>query len=139
MSRPHRDLLDRLADKFTVGDGCWEWTASKTPAGYGQLRDSYAPYKALVAHRVVYELLKGPIPEGLELDHLCHNPGCVRPDHLDPVTHQVNNQRGWRSLAEFCANGHRWSDNNEWRDANGWRQCRACNRESARKRYGSSG
>lgn len=79
--------LDRLYPKILIGDGCWEWVGTHAARGYGQLK--VAGVRRL-AHRVVYELLKGPIPHGLELDHLCHNRNCVRPNHLEPVTHQEN-------------------------------------------------
>jgi hypothetical protein len=70
---------------------CWEWTAARKNGGYG----SFAIGKGNVyAHRFAYEMLVGPIPEGLELDHLCRNRGCVNPDHLEPVTRQVNVLRG---------------------------------------------
>lgn len=82
---------------FTVGDDCWEWTG-KAASGYG-------------AHRRVYEWLRGPVPEGLELDHLCRNKLCVRPDHLEPVTRAENmRRRVWspppNSIDEFST--HRW-------------------------------
>jgi hypothetical protein len=85
-------LLDRMADKFTVGDGCWEWGGAKSD-GYGQIR-SGGRGPLLKAHTVMYELLVGPVPEGLMLDHLCRHRGCVRPDHLEPVTNQENARRG---------------------------------------------
>lgn len=96
--------LDIVADKFTVGDECWMWTASLTSRGYGQV---WIGGKNRRAHRVIYELFNGPIPDGLDLDHLCHNaddscPGgtscphraCVRPSHQEPATRAVNLQRG---------------------------------------------
>lgn len=71
--------------------GCWEWTAYISELGYGQFK----AFGAMVrAHRFAYELLIGPIPEGLEIDHLCQNRGCVNPDHLEPVSHIENVRRG---------------------------------------------
>jgi hypothetical protein len=67
-------------------DGCWEWTRGHLPAGYGQLGRCYT-------HRIAYELAHGPIPEGLEIDHLCRNRGCCNPDHLEAVTHHENTLR----------------------------------------------
>lgn len=71
--------------------GCWEWQRAKDPSGYGRMRSDGS---TRLAHRVFYERANGPIPEGLPLDHLCRNPSCVNPDHLEPVTPAVNIQRG---------------------------------------------
>ena len=125
MSKP---MLDRLADKMRVGDGCWEWTGGKTPQGYGMVARRQA-------HRVVYELLAGPIPDGLVIDHLCRNRGCVRPDHLEPVTNRENLMRGEGITAAFaaqthCKRGHPFNDANTYRRPDGGRQCRACNAQA---------
>mgnify|MGYP001608583411 CR=1 FL=1 len=80
-------LDERFWAKVLVGDGCWDWQASKTPGGYGSFR---AADRTVCAHRFSYELLVGPIPEGLDLDHLCRNKGCVNPEHLEPVTRREN-------------------------------------------------
>jgi hypothetical protein len=79
----------RLVD--AEGD-CWLWTGVKNKAGYGE---HYYPYRRkAMAHRYIYELLVGPIPAGLPLDHLCRVPACVNPDHLEPVTVGENTRRG---------------------------------------------
>ena len=74
-------------------DGCWIWLKAKDKKrGYGY---SFAgPGKSRKAHRIIYEMKYGPIPKGLELDHICGITACVNPDHLEPVTHAVNVQRG---------------------------------------------
>ena len=69
---------------------CWRWTGTRDRSGYGQMK--YQGRRP-GAHRVSYELFVGPVPEGLELDHLCRSPECVRPDHLEPVTHAENMRR----------------------------------------------
>ena len=71
--------------------GCWIWQWYRDRRGYGYLTSSG---KTRPAHVAIYELLKGLVPEGLELDHLCRTPACVNPDHMEPVTHAVNVQRG---------------------------------------------
>lgn len=73
---------------------CWLWNLRVGTAGYGMLG---VMGKTYLAHRWHYEQAKGPIPEGLKLDHLCHQKTCVNPDHLEPVTVRENTRRG-RSL-----------------------------------------
>lgn len=76
--------------------GCWIWLHGKSGAGYGQLHVKHSrPRRMVYAHRVYYERHVGPVPDGLELDHLCRNPSCVNPEHLEPVTHAENIKRGW--------------------------------------------
>ena len=94
------NLPARIEAKIAVRGDCWEWTAYTDPKGYGHVWDGETVGKA---HRVVYEILVGPIPDGLELDHLCRNTGCVRPDHLEPVT-PIENARRTR-VAEYVARG----------------------------------
>lgn len=86
-------LKERFWAKVNKTDTCWLWTAGKTHAGYGviNVEDS-----TKCAHRVAYELEVSTIPTGMEVDHLCHNTSCVRPDHLRVVTSKQNseNRRG---------------------------------------------
>lgn len=133
------DLLDRLSDKFTVGDGCWEWQAAHHVKGYGQIR---IDGRIVPAHRVLYGLMVGPIPEGLQLDHLCRNPRCVRPSHLEPVTNAENGRRGVASAVNaarqraktHCPAGHEYAGENLAVRPNGDRWCRACARLRDRRR-----
>lgn len=131
-----KSLLDRLEDKLLIRpDGCWEWSASRTPNGYGHL---WVEGKYPMAHRVIYELLRGPIPEGLSLDHLCRNHGCVNPGHLEPVTNRENIRRGEGPSARcarvtHCPKGHAYTPANT-RVNGGSRVCRTCSLERDRGR-----
>ena len=99
-----RPIRERLLEKTRVGgvDDCWEWTAYKTPDGYGMIgRDG----KVVGAHRAIYELLVGPISDGLTIDHLCLNTSCMNPSHMEPVTREENTRRA-RARQTHCKNGH---------------------------------
>lgn len=79
--------------RYKVDDkGCWIWTGAVHKSGYATIKWQG---KATVAHRVMYELHKGKIPEGLVLDHICSVKLCVNPDHLEPVTYSINTKRAW--------------------------------------------
>lgn len=121
----------RFAAKYVVSDtlfhngtACWIWTAVKTKDGYGRFRCN----GKIVAHRFSYELHHGPVPEGLELDHLCRNHSCVNPAHLEPVTHKVNMQRGigYWIRKTHCPEGHPYSGGNLYVTKDGYRKCRTC-------------
>lgn len=88
---PERTRFERALSHLDIGL-CWEWTGSLNKGGYGQMRLNKTRLE--MAHRVVWEELAGPIPEGLDLDHLCRNRKCANPDHLEPVTRSVNLRRG---------------------------------------------
>jgi hypothetical protein len=95
-------LTERICSKIEVTGFCWLWTAALRPNGYAVC---YYQGKIYGAHRLVYTLLVGPIPEGLELDHLCRVTRCVNPDHLEPVIRRENLrrqalQKGWNFLEE---------------------------------------
>jgi hypothetical protein len=91
--------------------------------------------KPRYGHRVAYEALVGPIPQGLCIDHLCRNRACVNPDHLEPVTNRVNILRGETIMAAnaaktHCVRGHEYTPENTLINAKtGTRRCAACNRE----------
>lgn len=80
-------------------DGCWHWTGTVAASGYGLTRVA-SQTNPIGAHRLLYELLVGAIPPGMQIDHLCRVPNCVNPDHLEPVTPQVNAQR-WAAQRHY--------------------------------------
>jgi hypothetical protein len=91
-SRYGPPLEERVWAKVEKTEGCWLWTAAISPNGYGKFMVSGRPVNA---HRLVYQLTVGPIPDGLDLDHLCRVRHCVNPDHLEPVTRSENLLRGY--------------------------------------------
>ena len=110
---------------------CWPWKACLTD-GYGYFKLN--GHKK--AHRIAYELLVGPIPDGLTLDHLCRNRQCVNPSHLEPVTVKENLRRGFSPSAmnkrkAHCLNGHPLSGSNLYLHKRG-RACRTCQRDRSK-------
>lgn len=117
---------------FTIINGCWRWSASKKTGGYGQVTHLG---RCRSAHRVFYEVLRGPIPAGLHIDHLCRNRDCVNPSHMEVVTQAENNARNFWALRTHCKNGHLLSEDNVSRSANRYgRRCKRCHADSEIKR-----
>lgn len=117
--------------------GCTLWLASGV-GDYGRI--SVGGTKRM-AHVVTWELRFGPVPEGLELDHKCSTPSCINPDHLEPVPHAVNVQRGRSGAVNgarqraktHCPNGHSLAD--AYINPNGSRKCRQCALDRASASY----
>lgn len=104
--------LTRYHNSMISKEDCWLWAGSFSANGHGKI-GIWLDGKSVSfpAYRVVYENLVGKIPEGLELDHLCENPPCVNPEHLEAVTHRENILRHYRNR-KYCRNGHKLTSDN---------------------------
>ena len=128
-------LMDRVESHIEriPFSGCWLWTGALNQAGYGWVGVGGGSRDIDRAHRVTYKHYKGPIPEGLEIDHLCRVRSCCNPEHLEAVTRRVNCQRGdcgkatgaKHSAKTHCKWGHEFTEANTYWHGNN-RQCRAC-------------
>lgn len=114
--------------------GCWLWMGAVNKKGYG----TYHPKEGLLIsmHRWFYEKYKGPIPEGLVIDHKCRVRSCVNPDHLETVTNIENVMRGESSPAKkarqtHCKRGHLLSEDNLIKTVSGFRECKKCSRQKS--------
>jgi len=130
-------LRDRLMAKVRISDaGCWEWLGRRNWAGYGRLTVT-SPTREVQTHRLAYELFVGPIPDGMQLDHVCRNRLCCNPKHLEPVTARENQRRGTSPVsanmaATHCLRGHPLDDDNTYLHK-GRRQCKECQRTRTRE------
>lgn len=133
-------LLERFEAKIELEptSGCWLWTAQLDRDGYGQFRFEGRKW---AAHRLAYTALVGPIPEGLTIDHLCRVPGCVNPDHMEPVTIGENTRRGttgqktgaMQRAKTHCPQGHEYNAPNTYVYGEGKKRgCRTCRAASQR-------
>lgn len=135
---PIAERLDRRSER-DPSSGCLVWTGYLDPNGYGRMTATHDS-KSKLAHVIAYQTFVGPVPDGLELDHLCRNRACIAVEHLEPVTHRENILRGQTRAARnmsvtHCPRGHPFDDANTYRDRRGWRGCLACRRAAARERY----
>lgn len=135
-------LAERFQRKYRHDPetGCWVWIAGHFDNGYGCFAVNG---RATGAHRFSYELHVGQIPIGLQIDHLCRNPGCVNPDHLEAVTAQENTLRGNAPSAVLarrscCKHGHPLTPDNVYPPSavasHAGRRCKTCTRKEARER-----
>lgn len=146
LAREHRraSLEDRFWEKVDRSGGvpetrpelgaCWVWTGSTT-RGYGTIysggQTTAGHNRPILAHRLMYELVVGPIPEGLTIDHLCRTPVCVNPGHLEAVTMAENIRRSdgmsaRHARAAHCPRGHRKTADHVYRYPDGRTECRVC-------------
>lgn len=124
-------------DKYWIPEpnsGCWIWIGGIASNGYGSFYDGE---RMDSAHAFSYRYHVGPVQAGLDLDHLCRVRCCVNPDHLEPVTRQVNAARGLcghhMKGKTSCKRGHAFDDVNTYFNSNGTRECRTCQRHKMRR------
>ena len=128
-SDARRERIERF---FERGPGCWIWSGAQQGAGYGTSRFDG---KQVPAHRAVYMTLVGPIPRGLQLDHICRNRLCVNPERLRCVTPRENllnspfTKASVNTHKQACDHGHPLTGGNLLISEQGWRRCRACQRD----------
>ena len=127
----------RFWAKVEKTETCWLWSSSLTPGGYALFRVGETK---IPAHRWAYEQSIGPIPAGLQIDHLCRVRHCVNPSHLEPVTARQNVLRGEglcsvNAHKTSCIHGHEFTATNTYIRTAGGRRCRMCHRISENNRY----
>lgn len=125
----------RFWPKVLKTETCWWWLGRLEKGGYG--RFTRGTHRSVYAHRLAYEMVIGPIPQGLTLDHLCRHPACVNPSHLEPVTMLENIRRGGSPSARNarktrCLRGHPYDEGNTMPRRAGGRICRTCEQERHR-------
>ncbi len=140
--RKTRPVMERIWEKtIPIPEcGCYVFLGCLTEGGYGQIGRGPGGGMELV-HRVAYEILVGPIPEGLTIDHKCRVRSCWRTDHLEPVTHRVNVLRGISPFAlnarkTHCSNGHPYDEGNTYVYRDGRKRvCKTCVSAQTKKRH----
>ena len=136
MAIPAQPALDRLLAKVRYDRGCWEFTGARNALGYGYLNN---PSGSMLTHRIVYEALVGPVSSSIALDHLCRNPSCCNPLHLEPVSMRENLARGADSSAyqkrkTHCPKGHEYTPENTRLKDGRRRECRQCGRDYEKRK-----
>ena len=125
-----RRFLSKVTPNFEDLSGCWEWTdGAKTREGYGRFQ---LMGKSRAAHRIIYQLLIGPIGQNKTIDHLCRNPSCVNPSHLECVTIKENLSRKVMRTRSYCRSGHALIGDNV-RIYRGQKVCVSCLFKTAKK------
>jgi hypothetical protein len=120
-------LTDLSLYSRVIDTGCWQWTGYINKDGYAHM--AYLGRQGVPAHRVAWVLANGPIPDGMTVDHVCFNPGCVNAKHLQLLTRSANSRRK-KMIKTCCVHGHEFTDENTYLDkSNRGRRCRACGRE----------
>lgn len=133
MPKARVPMEERFKSRIQVDPetGCWEWQGPRRPDGYGAIGEGGRGGKIVRTHRYSYELHKGPIPDGLHIDHLCRNRGCCNPDHLEAVPQAENNRRAFANYTH-CPHGHELPPKTVPGVRRG--QCRTCERDRYHRR-----
>lgn len=136
-------IICRLEERVykDPNSGCWIYLGQINAKGYPLC--SFVNFKTKTAYRLVYELCKGKIPAGLEIDHVCRVRSCINPNHLDAVTHAENMRRSigyniGHHVLTVCRKGHPYTPENEiirrhWKTGAIYHNCRICTNEAQRK------
>lgn len=140
-------VIDRFLSKVNKNSGifgedgkyyseCWQWLGSKNKKKfgyeYGRFKIGGKKGRSVLAHRWAYEYFVAPIPHNLELDHLCRNPSCCNPNHLELVNHKTNMSRSREAKKTHCVNGHKFGDNNFYFYGR-QRVCKECKKQFSKK------
>lgn len=123
--------LPRLMNMTRITEtGCWEFTGAKNKAGYGTF---WSGSRNICAHRAAYEMWASPIPDGLEIHHVCKNTSCCNPEHMQ-VVHPKGHRQVENSTMTHCRYGHEYTEENTCRNKiTGARSCKVCRREALRR------
>lgn len=143
-----KDPIARFNKYYSVdaASGCWLWTGCLDGNGYGKIGVDNVR-KGVGAHRFSYELHVGPIPDGLQIDHLCRVRNCINPEHLEPVTSAVNTARGMSvqrrkeiaSARTHCRYGHPFVSENLMRRKDGYKRCKQCRQDAYVRKVSAAG
>lgn len=144
MSYKAMSAEERVWRHIEKTDGCWHWRGAKFKNGYGRIKTVIVgqPTVNHLVHRLAYESMRGPVPAGLVLDHLCRNRACVNPAHLEAVSHRVNILRSPTSCSAVnarkthCPKGHPLAGDNLTPEhlKSGGRCCKTCRNDRQRIR-----
>lgn len=124
LSRTVRERFDSFTEDGP--GGCLEWVGHRNGRGYGTIQ---VDRRSNLAHRLAWEMVNGPIPADLTVDHLCFNPGCVNIDHLRLLAKSENSRLRRNVGKGFCVHGHEFTDDNTYVNRTGARICRTCQRD----------
>ena len=133
--------IDRVLRRLDVSD-CWEWKLCVDKNGYGITHagsSTDGSLKTVKVHRFVYQQMVGPIPEGMDIDHLCVNRKCANPDHLRPLAKPDHGRLSPGGMINkrktHCPSGHSYSEFGYTERNSGCRKCKVCSNARRKARY----